>query len=455
MRSRLPFILSVLILLLCSAIAMAEIQVTAERRDNQTATPDFKFAKIASPSRTDAATSARFTIVDGRLDPNGAGVDTLYDGRGPTNEDEPTENLFFAAGRDGGRILVDLGGPVAIRTVNTYSWHRSTRGPQVYELFAADGKADGFDPQPKRRVDPAQCGWTRLATVDTRRGEGGGGQYGVSISDSKGMIGTYRYLLFDVKRTEATDPFGNTFYSEIDVDDGNVHKAVTPAAPEPRREIVTTEEGNYQITIDTTETPDLTEWAHEELAPVVGEWYPKIVKLLPSEGFEAPRQVVITFSARMRGVAATGGTRVMCAANWMRQNLEGEAKGAVVHELVHVVQQYGRARRRGRGATRTPGWLVEGIADYIRWFLYEPESHGAEIAPRNIDRARYDASYRVSANFLNWVTQNYDKQIVAKLNGTAREGRYSEDFWKQQTGLSLQELGAKWKAALRRPDAVK
>ena len=29
----------------------------------------------------------------------------------------------------------------------------------------------------------------------------------------------------------------------------------------------------------------------------------------------------------------------------MRQNLNGEAKGAIVHELVHVVQQYGRARR--------------------------------------------------------------------------------------------------------------
>jgi hypothetical protein len=27
---------------------------------------------------------------------------------------------------------------------------------------------------------------------------------------------------------------------------------------------------------------------------------------------------------------------------------------------------------------RTPGWVVEGIPDYIRWFLYEPQSHGAD-----------------------------------------------------------------------------
>ncbi|MBN1855040.1 MAG: hypothetical protein JW829_20065 [Pirellulales bacterium] len=258
------------------------------------------------------------------------------------------------------------------------------------------------------------------------------------------------YLLFDVSRTEATDPFGNTFYSEIDVDDGKAREAFTPPASETRREIVEANGGTYQITIDTTEAPDLTQWAHEELAPVVREWYPKIVEMLPSEGYEAPRRIFIIFSARMRGVAATSGTRVQCAAGWMRQNLKGEAKGAIVHELVHVVQQYGRARRAGANATRTPGWLVEGIADYIRWFLYEPETHGAEITIRSISGARYDASYRTSGNFLDWVTKTYDKQLIMKLNAAAREGRYSEDLWKEYTGHTVQELGAEWKTALEK-----
>jgi len=141
---------------------------------------------------------------------------------------------------------------------------------------------------------------------------------------------------------------------------------------------------------------------------------------------------------------------VQCSAAWMAQNLDGEAKGAIVHELVHVVQQYGRARRAGSDATHAPGWLTEGIADYIRWFLFEPETHGAEISGRGVARARYDASYRVSGNFLDWVTKTYDKQIVAKLNAAAREGRYSEDLWKEQTGHTLQELGSQWKAALEK-----
>jgi hypothetical protein len=147
-------------------------------------------------------------------------------------------------------------------------------------------------------------------------------------------------------------------------------------------------------------------------------------------------------------VAATSGTRVHCAARWFRTQVNGEAKGAVVHELVHVVQQYGLARRFNRNATRTPGWLVEGIADYVRWFLYEPETRGAEISAAGLSRARYDASYRVSANFIDWVSRTHDKDIVRKLNAAARQGRYAEELWKEYTGHAVQGLNDQWKQSL-------
>jgi len=188
---------------------------------------------------------------------------------------------------------------------------------------------------------------------------------------------------------------------------------------------------------------DLTEWVHNESAPVVQKWCPQIAKL-PSKGCEAPGKISIVFSANMRGVAATGGTRIRCAASWFRGELKREAKRAVVSELVHVVQNYGISPRTNSNPARTPGWVVEGIADYIRWFLYEPQTHGAEITSRNISRARYDGNYRISANFLNWVTETYDKDIVSKLNAAAREGRYSEDLWTKFTGHTVQELGDEW-----------
>jgi hypothetical protein len=440
-------------ILLLTAASQAEIKTIVEHNGNASAA--FQFQNVPAPSQNDAATKATFTLVDGRRDANGGDLAQLHDGKVPTEDDQPAENFFFAAGADGGRLLVDLGSVIDIKQVNTYSWHPAARGPQVYTLYAAVGNADGFDPQPKKGRDPQTCGWKQIAQVDTRsKQRADGGQYAVSVCDSAGTIGKYRYLLFDISRTEQTDSFGNTFYSEIDVVDSTT--PAVPIAPAAAitgaggRETVETEGGTYQITIDTTETPDLTDWAHKDLAPVVRDWYPKLVKMLPSAGYEAPTKVSITFSASMTGVAATGGTRVRCAAAWFRQNLQGEAKGAIVHELAHVVQNYGLARRSNPNATRTPGWLVEGICDYIRWFLYEPQTRGAEITSRNIARAKYDGNYRISGNFLNWVTQTYSKDIVQRLNAAAREGKYNEELWKTATGHTVQELGDEWKTSLEK-----
>jgi hypothetical protein len=49
------------------------------------------------------------------------------------------------------------------------------------------------------------------------KGDDTGGQYGVSITDPSGSLGTFRHLLFECAVTETFDDYGNTFYSEIDV----------------------------------------------------------------------------------------------------------------------------------------------------------------------------------------------------------------------------------------------
>ncbi|MBI5388633.1 MAG: hypothetical protein HZA90_28560 [Verrucomicrobia bacterium] len=438
------------VLVVSTAASFAGINIVAERNDAAAATSGFRFKNVPSPSRNDAGTPAKFSLIDGRRDSNGGDLDKLSDGQVPVDEDEPRANFFFRAGTDGGRIVVDLGRAIDLKQINSYSWHPGTRGPQVYVLYASDGKADGFNAGPTRGTDPTACGWKRIAQVDTRPKDGeGGGQHGVSVSDSAGTLGAFRYLLFDISRTEDRDGFGNTFYSEIDVLDRNgpAPELVTAQPAEGSRDLVEAEGGKYQITIDTSETPDLTEWTRNELTPVVREWYPKLVKMLPSEGYEAPKKFSIVFSKSMTGVAATSGTRIRCAASWYRRNLKGEAVGSVVHEMVHVVQQYGRARR-AEGATRAPGWLTEGITDYVRFYHFEPQTRGAEISQRGLARARYDGSYRVTGNFLNWVTEKYDQELVTKLNAAIREGRYSGELWKKFTGHTVQELGDEWKKGL-------
>src|SRR5215475_6885456 len=196
--------LSAATLLFASALlCCGEIKTAVNHNPNENATSAFKFKDVPSPSKTDAAKDGKFTIVDGERDENGGDVDKLHDGKTPTEEDQPEENFFFNAGTPGGRLLVDLGKVIEVRQINTYSWHPNTRGPQVYKLYASDGSVADFNPKPKG-IDPEKGGWKLIANIDTRPKDGiGGGQYGVSISDSAGFIGKFRYLLLDISKTES------------------------------------------------------------------------------------------------------------------------------------------------------------------------------------------------------------------------------------------------------------
>jgi hypothetical protein len=221
--------------------------------------------------------------------------------------------------------------------------------------------------------------------------------------------------------------------------------------------VVKTSDGEVQISIDTSEAPEMQDWAREKLAPTLVAWYPKIADELASDGFTPPRK----FSVKLApgdGVAATSGARITGNASWLGHEMNGQALGALVHEMVHVIQDYGWGRDHNPNATDTPGWLTEGIADYIRWFQFEPEKHGADEEwihkQRHFDY-KYDAGYRSTANFLNWVSEKYDKNIVKELNAVLREGKYDDSIWKERTGKTKAELGAEWAKASGKSDQHK
>ncbi len=191
-----------------------------------------------------------------------------------------------------------------------------------------------------------------------------------------------------------------------------------------------------KIEVDATESPELADFA-KKVQQVSEKWYPIIIEYLPGDGFVPPDHVTIIFRKDYKGVAGTSRDRITASVAYF--NTHQDDVGAFVHELVHVVQAY-RARN-------VPGWLIEGIADYIRWFKYEPP--GKRPHP-NPDNAKYSDSYRTSAHFLNWAAEKYDKDLVAKINAACRKGQYSEELWKTLTGKTLEELGDAWKASLRK-----
>lgn len=205
-------------LLLLTTVSSSQVKITIDHNTGNNATPAFRFQHVPSPAKDDAGAKAKVSLVVGQSDSAGAGLRALTDGLLPGSEDDPANNFFFNADTDGGRILLDLGSAIEIAQVNTYSWHVDSRAPQVYNLYASDGSSPDFKLRPGDKIDPAAAGWRLIATVDTRPKQGSfGGQYGVSITDGTGVLGKYRYLLFDCVETETDDPWGNTFYSEIDV----------------------------------------------------------------------------------------------------------------------------------------------------------------------------------------------------------------------------------------------
>ena len=124
--------------------------------------------------------------------------------------------------------------------------------------------------------------------------------------------------------------------------------------------------------------------------------YPMINEELASEGFKPPQIIHLKLSKDYSGVAGTANDHIVGSVDYFRRHTKDV--GAMVHETVHVVQAYRRGHR--------PGWLVEGISDYIRFFKFEP----GKLGRINARTAHYDGSYRVSAAFL------------AYLDGEIRQG---------------------------------
>ncbi len=189
-----------------------------------------------------------------------------------------------------------------------------------------------------------------------------------------------------------------------------------------------------EITVDTTDAPDLKQWA-ERAARTCERAYPMINAELDGDGFRPPHQIALSVSSRYRGVAATSRDRIVASADYFRRH-PGDV-GALVHETVHVVQSY--------PGGKSPFWLVEGVSDYVRFFWFEP----GKLGRINPETAHYNESYRVTAAFLAYLVEKYDKNIVRTLNRAMRAGRYEEGIFQQSTGKTVRELDSEWRATLR------
>lgn len=187
-----------------------------------------------------------------------------------------------------------------------------------------------------------------------------------------------------------------------------------------------------EVALDTSDAPEMALWA----APVkiiCEQAYPLLLEHLGAPGFEPPTKAKIVVK-NMKGIAGTAGATIYCSAAYFKEHPDDA--GAVVHELCHVVQDY--------GGKPVPGWVTEGIADYVRWFCWEPASR----RPRaNLRGAKYTDSYQTTAAFFDWIVRTKDETFVRRLNAAAREGRFKIELFQEYTGKTVDELWSEFAAS--------
>lgn len=171
---------------------------SADDNADQSQNPNAVFNYVAAYGKPHADAGAR-----------GFYLPRLNDGKFALSGDDPANSTWFDT-KGNSRVLVDLGRNTRISRINVYSWHSGGLSPQRYTLWASEAES-----VPTADLADLSASWREVAKVDTFP-LGEGGKHGSSLNSRSGVIGQYRYLLFDLSANKP-EWSRSGFLSEIDV----------------------------------------------------------------------------------------------------------------------------------------------------------------------------------------------------------------------------------------------
>jgi len=189
------------------------------------------------------------------------------------------------------------------------------------------------------------------------------------------------------------------------------------------------EANGVTIDVDTSKAPNLANFASIVKQTLI-TWYPMVSDALSSPNFSPPNTIQITFDPNYGGVAYAYGNRIVGSAKYYTDHQDDV--GSMIHEMTHVIQSY----------KNCPSWLVEGIADWIRYYQYEPSRR---IPSKQRSSDSYNMGYGTSAYFLQYIIDNTPQwqapnNMVYWANKDCREGYYNDSMWPRMTGKTLDQL---------------
>lgn len=185
------------------------------------------------------------------------------------------------------------------------------------------------------------------------------------------------------------------------------------------------------VRVDCSQAPELRVWCDRAKVELTA-WHPRIRNLLATEGFTPPGEIVLKVRKSDKGVGGTSGATITVSSGWVSKHPEDV--GMLIHELTHVIQRYPSPR---------PSWVTEGIADYVRWAIYEGKPLAWFPAPQK--PSGYTSGYRGTAGFLLWLESGPSPGIVRRLNNAMRNQEYNDRIFEKLEGRPLRNL---WKQYL-------
>lgn len=206
--------------------------------------------------------------------------------------------------------------------------------------------------------------------------------------------------------------------------------AQDPATTKPANEIKTIKKGRYTLIFE-CKAPAFNPAISQRLIDTYFKVYPKLVKKYNKK---ATKSVTFVIDPDYNGVAGTSNGRVVFSAKYMTSH-PGDID-IVTHETMHIAQSYG-------GRSGIPGWLTEGIADYVRYASGVDNAGAGWSLPKFSDKQSYKNSYRITARFLAWLEYAGHKGIVKQLDQAGRDKTYDNGaIWSKLTGKTIDELWA-------------
>ncbi len=191
---------------------------------------------------------------------------------------------------------------------------------------------------------------------------------------------------------------------------------------------------DYELTVFYQSEANISESLLTSIQDLYFECYPAMRE---TYGTAADRSVTIFLEESSGGAAdptaSTTGTEIHCSRQFLEES-DGN-KNTLVHELFHVVQN------GYPGSEEDPliPVLCEGLADCARADCgFYPETDWE--LPGYSPEQSYMDSYRVTAAFLSWIADTYDRNFPIRLNQVLHEGSYTAEFWKNAVGYGIDDL---------------